>query len=175
MSDERIDDWASHLPLLTAACTATTGPILECGAGLYSTPVLHALCAPTGRLLVTAESDATWLNRFASYVTPWHRLERVVWDGFGEPGIFDVVLIDHGQAPRMPVARIAMLSGTPECIYVFHDSECHYCGYEWSVFDWTATDVSSPTYTTLAGFGPRPSWVTDWPGILLTPPVCYRG
>jgi hypothetical protein len=50
-------DWATHLPLLMACVSVTSGPVLEVGAGRCSTPVLHAVCRAQQRRLVTVEGD----------------------------------------------------------------------------------------------------------------------
>ena len=39
--EPEVDQWATHLPALTATVAATSGPILECGVGIWSTPILH--------------------------------------------------------------------------------------------------------------------------------------
>ena len=57
----------SHLPILLRAMKATTGPVLELGAGIYSTPILHALCQIEGRKLVTYESDPEFFEWAAHY------------------------------------------------------------------------------------------------------------
>lgn len=49
---------STHLAVLMEAVRRTAGPVLELGVGLYSTPVLHWLCYPTNRRLVSYDSDA---------------------------------------------------------------------------------------------------------------------
>ena len=57
------DPYATHQPLLMLAVANTKGPILELGAGHYSTPLLHAFSRYRG--LITLDSDADWLERFS--------------------------------------------------------------------------------------------------------------
>lgn len=71
------DGWASHIPMLMAAFEATHGPVLELGAGHYSTPLLHSLCHATHRPLLTLESDGIWLAKFASLESDYHELRQV--------------------------------------------------------------------------------------------------
>lgn len=204
-NDPRMDDWATHVPALTACLAATTGPVLEVGAGIWSTPILHAACAPTRRHLLTMEGKPEWLARFLPMATPWHELRAVGdwtkwevpcgpsllhWDGPAagspeagtRPGValmrparWALAFVDHGYAPRGPV--VAALRGHAD-IVVMHDSECHYCGYTAGLagYDWVYTHAHSPTWTTIAGMGERPAWLESG----LAPgiwgvPAPYRG
>ena len=71
----RPENWGSHLPTLVQAVERTVGPVLELGAGFFSTPVLHALCR--SRLLVTMESDKAWLDNFRHMECGRHRFVAV--------------------------------------------------------------------------------------------------
>lgn len=57
-----IDGYATHVPVLIACLQNTTGPILELGAGLYSTPIVHAFSV-LGRYGRTVEINAEWAAR----------------------------------------------------------------------------------------------------------------
>ena len=179
MSEPEMDQWATHLPALVACATATRGPILECGTGLWSTPILHALCAPTERALVSVESNPEWLSRFEHMRCSWHDVRHVAsWDdvaGIGDDATWAFAFVDHGHAPRGPV--VAALRERAD-IVVMHDSECGYCGYTepLQLFDWCWTHKFSPAWTTIAGMGTPPSWLDALPlpgefGV----PVPYRG
>ncbi len=172
-----MDQWATHLPALVACVAASQGPILECGAGLWSTPVLHSLCAPARRLLVSVESNAEWIARFRHLACDWHRVEQIAdWNAVPLiDGQWAVAFVDHGVAPRGPV--VAALRERARVV-VMHDSECGYCGYTEPLraFDWAWTHKFSPAWTTVAGMGSPPEWIAELPspgefGI----PVPYRG
>lgn len=154
-----IDDWATHLPSLLACVAATDGPILECGTGEWSTPLLHALCAPSKRALTSLDSNPAWIERFRHLEAPWHELRLVNWDDL-TGGPWSVALIDHGAVPRGPV--VAALRDRVRFL-VLHDSECSYCGYTEALraFDWCWTHILTPTWTTIAGMGEPPSWLAD--------------
>ena len=47
--------WTTHMPVIIKFIQATEGRVLELGAGLFSTPLLHWLCAEKGRKLYTYE------------------------------------------------------------------------------------------------------------------------
>lgn len=63
----------SHLPLLLACVTATTGPVLEIGIGHGSTPCLHSVCCPTRRL-VSLEDSPQWVAIFNEWAVDGHEL-----------------------------------------------------------------------------------------------------
>ena len=66
--------FGTHQPLLFAACLLTEGPIVELGAGFYSTPFLHALSLAQRRPVHTVESQPGFLNQLARYGSDLHRL-----------------------------------------------------------------------------------------------------
>ena len=78
----------SHVAALAAAVmqTAGEGPVLECGSGDHSTPLLHLLCRD--RLLVSADSNRDWLARFEKFRSDRHQFEYVEnwrrWRGIEE-------------------------------------------------------------------------------------------
>lgn len=61
-------DYGSHVCILAAAVSRTTGPVLELGCGDASTPLLRYLC--WNRRLVSADSDAEWLAKYSGYAGP---------------------------------------------------------------------------------------------------------
>lgn len=173
MNEPAIDQWGSHLPALVAAVAATDGPILECGVGIWSTPILHALCAPKARPLLSIESKPEWLARFLPFRTDWHQVEGVPsWDALPQ-GTWALAFVDHGHAPRGPV--VEALRGRAG-IVVMHDSECSYCGYGEALrgFEWVHTHTHSPAWTTIAGLGQPPAWLDALQPGVAGIPGCYR-
>jgi len=129
--DERakLPPYATHLPLLMACVQHTRGPIIELGTGTFSTPMLHALCAETGRTLLSLESDANWLAQFRHFATAWHRLLLVPdWSAADLSGTWDVALIDHAP-PIRRVPDILRLRPLTKLI-VIHDTENRCYRYE---------------------------------------------
>lgn len=51
----------SYTPLLYRALQETTGPVVECGMGNYSTQLLHA----TGRHVLSYDTHAEWFRKFS--------------------------------------------------------------------------------------------------------------
>lgn len=71
-----LDDtsWGSHMSALISCVCSTDGPVLEVGAGYYSTLILHAICVTQGRPLVTVEGDFGFLQVFKDYFRDSHVL-----------------------------------------------------------------------------------------------------
>lgn len=135
----------THFPILAAAIARTTGPVLECGMGHFSTPMLHLMCAGR-RELVSLESDREWLNKFSKYVSETHDLGLIeptieAWEAYAVT-LSDfyrdgVIFLD--QAPgeaRVPMAK--RLKGKAHFI-VCHDTEADIPpsggNYGWSNLD----------------------------------------
>jgi len=70
--------YGTHVRLLLLATIMTHGDILELGTGDYSTELLHDIIEEDNkkekRLLVSADSDPAWLNRFTHLSSPFHQL-----------------------------------------------------------------------------------------------------
>lgn len=72
-----IPGFGSHIPALLPVVLHTQGPILEIGCGDSSTTLLHAICAPSQRLLVTAEQNFELMNQFLDLQRIWHQFIHV--------------------------------------------------------------------------------------------------
>ena len=117
------EGYFSHISLLSAAVIRTTGPVLELGAGLGSTLMLHGMCGAMGRELVTLESDEEWLGKFIGLRRSWHTIRRV--ESFLELEEYSrnwgLVFIDHGIAEQRGHS-LRVLKDAP--MIVCHDT-CH--------------------------------------------------
>lgn len=125
-------NWGSHLPVLITAAIHTTGPILELGCGDFSTPVLHALCLPEKRFILSADSDKNWIANFADLENDWHKFMHVpvfadpnnvqleLWDSVNLQNC-SVVFIDQAPMRRRP-ADVQRFKNSAEIIVV-HDYE----------------------------------------------------
>lgn len=123
-----MDPWATHIPLLAACVQLTQGPVLELGAGDYSTPLLHVLCR--GRLLLTLESDPEWMLRYARLRSQEHHIVEASTAAEWATGPWSVVLVD-GRPARQRPREIELLRPATEC-FVVHDTEpSHAQSYRW--------------------------------------------
>jgi len=131
-----MDGYATHAPLLAWAVTHSRGPVLELGAGWYSTPLLHELVAKQGRLLITCESDPEWLKQFAAWHCNDHAHVHVpLWDWDELPESlqaaileehFGLVFVDHAPAGQRIIDAERFW---PHCeMMVFHDVQAPMAG-----------------------------------------------
>ena len=80
--DSRVNEVAqdlgvgSHVAVLSAAIARTTGPILECGLGHWSTPLIH-LMANGERHIISLETDVKWLEKFLHLERAWHQFRTI--------------------------------------------------------------------------------------------------
>lgn len=94
------NDFASHYPILAAAVNRTAEPVLECGMGEGSSPMLHYMCKLGGRLLISLETDGTWILKYNGYQHPQHIVSSIEdWKSVdtsipGKP-FFGVVFVDN--------------------------------------------------------------------------------
>ena len=123
-----IGDYGSHFPILAGVVAGSTGPVLELGAGNWSTPMLHYMCRGMNRMLVTADNDPTWITTFAEYRRTWHELHAVTdWAAFDlegvarQQGAFAVAFIDCAPG-EIRHDLIRRLQGHARYI-IAHDSE----------------------------------------------------
>lgn len=120
-SIEQSAAYLSHLPLLSAAVSVTTGPVLELGAGLGSTYLLHGMCGVSRRKLLTIESDENWMQRFMKFGRPWHQFKKVDdyqdLQEYKEP--WGLAFVDHGLYKQRGHS-ILQLKHVP--IVVVHDT-----------------------------------------------------
>jgi len=94
--------WGSHLPTLIKVVQMTTGPILELGIGMFSTPVLHWLCYENKRELVSYEQEDWYLKLFRYFNNDYHKIIEVKdWDKIEIERPWDVVLVDHNDDRRV--------------------------------------------------------------------------
>jgi hypothetical protein len=142
-----INPYGTHFPVLATVVAHTTGPVLELGCGDYSTPMLHGLCAPTKRMLVSTDASKTWLDLFIDMHCDWHTFiyvpaygpqsnknntmfspEQDAWDAIGSDTHWSVVFVDHHPALRRVIDIERLRSHTD--IFIVHDTEDHLYGYD---------------------------------------------
>ena len=92
----------SHLPVLVRALKATVGPVVELGAGMYSTPILHALCEAEGRKLVTYENSSEYFDWATAFKSQIHEVCLVDnWDDVDLSTVnWSVAFVDHAPNER---------------------------------------------------------------------------
>lgn len=88
----------THLPVLIRMVGITSGPILELGAGFFSTPFLHWACRRSGRRLVTMERNQEMVDYFRRYNKGGHSIVHTPrWEDADLSGPWSLALVDHDQ------------------------------------------------------------------------------
>lgn len=117
--------WGSHLPLLIKIMNASTGPVLELGTGLFSTPVLHWLCIDQDRKLYSYENFKQYFELIKPFETPDHQIiyvENSDWKAIDfETTYWGVVFLDHHPKGRR--GKEAMRLAERADYIVIHDSD----------------------------------------------------
>ena len=125
--------WSSFIPTLLKAVQNTEGPILELGSGLFSTPLLHWLCAEQGRKLSTYENTQEYYKFARKFRTKTHKIKFVTdWakEDFDKKK-WSVVLIDHTPPIRRTTDALRLKNRAQ--YIVLHDTQeksWHYYGYK---------------------------------------------
>ena len=115
--------FGSHLPLLSKVMNNTSGPVLELGTGMFSTPFLHWLCFDRRRFLVSYENDREFWGKYRLFQNTRHRIRFVEkWEDAKIENInWSVVLVDQHPA-RSRKEMIKRLVNIADFI-VIHDTE----------------------------------------------------
>jgi hypothetical protein len=117
--------YSTHLPVLMQAVSKTSGDVLELGAGLFSTPVLHWLVAAKGRKLISLDNDPKFYDWAKPLADKYHRIACVEsWDDAWIDRPWDVVLVDHSPDERR-IVEIQRLKDFAKYL-IIHDSNGRY-------------------------------------------------
>lgn len=135
-------NYGTHMVPLLTIVAHTAGPILELGCGDFSTPLLHAVCRPQKRYLLSTDTSKEWLDLFLDLETQWHHFQYVPvyendWDSNPKPELWNlvgqaihwsVVLVDHRPGERRIIDIIRLREHAD--IFVVHDTQQETYGYE---------------------------------------------
>lgn len=116
--------WGSHIPVLIDIFNKSKkGPVLELGVGIFSTPLLHALCVENKRMLVSYENDPEFFEMHQTFNDEFHQINMVDnWDNIDIDNThWAMVFVDHKPAGRRVIdtKRLANIAD----FVVIHDSE----------------------------------------------------
>ena len=125
-----MDLYGTHQRLLVKYMMQTTGPVIELGAGNYSTPILHEIAAAQGRHLTTVDNNPEWLSKFEAFENAGHTLTLLKsWDDFVVTEPHGLAFVDHADPPGHPRwLQVLKLIPTTNVI-VIHDTEDETYGY----------------------------------------------
>lgn len=92
---------STHNPMLIRTILMSEGPVLEIGAGLFSTPLMHWLCKMMGRKLVTYENNPDYYQFARKFVSRDHSIKLIDdWSKMDLKTHWGVVLMDHNPDER---------------------------------------------------------------------------
>jgi len=116
----------SHIPVLIKVLSMSSGPVLELGTGLNSTPVIHWLCNESKRRIESYESSEMFYLAARNYRNDFHGVHHVTqlggWDNIDFESIhWGVVFIDHAPGKRR-VDEMIRLANHADYVVV-HDTE----------------------------------------------------
>ena len=147
MDSNSIEPMGTHLPPFLAAVAATPGlPVLEIGAGHYSTVCVHHACVPAGRRMVTVETSVDWMKNFTYLAGELHEfhqqtdelLEKLAMERWG------AVFVDD-MGGHLRVKRLELFFDVADFI-VMHDYD--YPSTKASLDGWlTGVEHQSVVYT----------------------------
>ena len=150
--------WTTHMPTLIKAVQSTDGAVAELGAGIFSTPLLHWLCAEDNRKLVSFEDVERYWKIAYGFRSRNHKIVRVDdWDDIDISGNWDVVFIDH-RADRRVIDALRF-KDTAKFV-VLHDSEHPAYGYDrlWPEFKYEHHwRFCRPWTSVVSNFSPFPT------------------
>ena len=116
MSDYKPEQcWASHLPALFSCLLATSGAVLEVGAGGWSTPLLERFCKTAGRSFISLEENEKWARELGSVYVPADNMTIALQ---AQTGPWSIVFLDHNGHRR---AADALLFVDSAEYIVIHD------------------------------------------------------
>jgi len=126
-TEDIMNRWGNHLPMLLSVIGRTWGPILEYGMGNYSTPILHEICKAMDKKLISIEeNDYEWFKKFEKYDSEFHDLHFLQGKELDDVNFnnidcrWGVVLIDHDNKRR--AVDLLKYKNTADFI-VMHDTE----------------------------------------------------
>ena len=120
-------NYGTHREVLKAVLKVVNKPVLELGAGDYSTPLIHNLLKDRRIPIVTIDHDRVWLSKYEEFKTKYHSFLKIsrnedLMKYFEEDKTdWGLVFIDNGSW-RMRYEAVRRYSQTADYI-VLHDCD----------------------------------------------------
>lgn len=115
-------EYTTNMTMLIKVLLISKGDVIECGGGIFSTPLLHWLCKMQGRKLITYENEKSYYEFERKFQSPAHRVRFVEnWDDIPIPKHCGVVFIDHHPSERRMVETLRFKDVADYII--IHDTE----------------------------------------------------
>ncbi len=115
-------NYSTHNALLVDTLFKSKGLVIECGGGIFSTPILHWLCKMLDRELITYEQEPNYYAFERQFQSRQHRIRFVDdWDNISIPKHVGMVFIDH-HPPERRMIETLRFKDVADYI-VIHDTE----------------------------------------------------
>jgi len=154
--------WTTHIPMLIKTVNATSGPVLEIGSGLFSTPLLHWICKYRNQEIITLEHNPEYYDFARGFQSKLHRIRLIDnLDNLPIDRHWGVILIDH-EVPGQTRGETAIKLKDHADYIVLHDTEDEeYFGYDkiWGHFKYRYDWKDCPGWTTVISNFKDLSWL----------------
>lgn len=115
--------WSTHNTMLFKTVTQTKGEVLEIGAGLFSTPLLHWLCKEYNLRLTTLESNPDFFKFAKQFQSSMHHIRLVDnVDDYKLNKHWGVVFVDHDFSNQLRGNDAIAFKNNADFV-VMHDTE----------------------------------------------------
>lgn len=115
-------EYTTNMTMLIKVLMISKGTVVECGGGIFSTPLLHWLCKMQNRKLITYESEKSYYDFERKFQSSKHKIIFVEnWDDIDTTTHRGVVFIDHHPSERRMV-ELERFKDSADYIIV-HDTE----------------------------------------------------
>ena len=115
-------NYSTHNGMLMKTLLNSEGLVIECGGGIFSTPLLHWMCKLLNRELITYEQDKDYYDFERQFQSRQHVIRFVEnWDDIKIPEHVGMVFIDH-HPPERRMIETARFKDVADYI-VIHDTE----------------------------------------------------
>lgn len=115
-------NYTTHITMLVKTLLASKGTVVECGGGIFSTPLLHWLCKAMDRNLITYEHEPDYYAFERTFQSRQHKIVFVEdWDKIDTTGEYGMVFIDHHPPERRMIETLRFKDNAD--YIVIHDTE----------------------------------------------------
>lgn len=115
-------NYTTHMTMLIKVLLMSDGDVVECGGGVFSTPLLHWMCKFMDRELITYENDPAYYAFEHTFQSRQHRIRFVEdWDKINTKTHRGMVFIDH-HPPKRRMVELLRFKDSADYI-VIHDTE----------------------------------------------------
>ncbi len=114
--------YSTHNPFLIEYVQKTTGPVLELGSGVFSTPLLHWLCR--NRDLYTYENNPEYYHFARKFRSKFHRIRPIdKWEDLKPDKHYSIVFIDFSAKGSIKRGEMAIRFKDHADFIILHDTE----------------------------------------------------